>query len=247
MIRIPSVLQQFRALFRPGDCWLDADRVLIDGVSGKVSAVVDQIDPTHAVAQTTSSRQAPSPVAQGALNGARGLVPSPAAVYFSNRPASAWSWLHDGSPMTAVSVAQALDTDASRVLLCTSGSATTNRGLYFGVSTATQLVRVGNGSADALNASTPCPEGVTRVFWHRHNASQYAIGGTNLIPVSGAWSGAAAGDPSSTLALGARTVLTSGGWSGPIGAVYLFRRVLTDGELRVLGAYTRAKYGVTAQ
>lgn len=102
---LPVAPSPFRALFysAQGDWWFDASKVEESG--GRTTGLVDYIDPTHKLVQASTGKQCMPPSATGfgsalSLN----FVASASNTYRSNRPASAFSYLHAGGGQTTVIV-----------------------------------------------------------------------------------------------------------------------------------------------
>lgn len=94
-----SLEQQVKTICA-GKPFFKADNYTLDGVSGKVAAFVDLNDATHVLTQSTASNQCNIPAVSGSnvMNGAvvANFVQS-STKYRSNRAASAWDFLSDGS------------------------------------------------------------------------------------------------------------------------------------------------------
>lgn len=100
----------FRAAFQKdiggvagvSDSWFDASYYVVDGVSGKVSDLVDYIDPTHTFRQATSAVQPAVPASDVAFGGANVLVFANNEFFVSTRPASRKGLDADGLPVDVV-------------------------------------------------------------------------------------------------------------------------------------------------
>lgn len=99
----PTPAQLFRALFTGNSSWFDADSY-VDGGGGLCSGLVDHIDPTHLLANALGPSQCVLPTADALYAGKNSLRFTGAQYYVSNRPASAWRSLHDGTGSTHVFV-----------------------------------------------------------------------------------------------------------------------------------------------
>lgn len=73
-----------------------ADYYVVDGVTGKVAAFVDWNDPTHLLAQSTSSKQCELPVRHVDFNWQFCIALAAAQRYTSNRGATAHDYLQNG-------------------------------------------------------------------------------------------------------------------------------------------------------
>lgn len=243
----PTLFAQFKALFKSGDSWFDADRVLIDGGSGKVSTWIDYIDPTHTLVQTTSANQC-AVAADALLRGRKSLQFVGGQRYDSSRAASAWSYLHQAGH-TAVWVGVGSSVTTTRYMWSTQASAVTSSIGASLLHVAAELrVRVGAGSGVtpvSLNVASTLPAspaGLGSITRMRSDATwDVRFGGATIG--SGTATGLGAGSPGITLRVGA--VGGSGGFfSGNTRALYFFRRALSTYEQAVFTAFVRADCGV---
>lgn len=91
-----SLFDQVLALSR-GYPIFTADRYTVDGVSGKVAALVDWNDSTHLLQQGTSGNQVPVPSPNALLQNRTAFAFTGTCTYDSNRSSSAWQFMIDGS------------------------------------------------------------------------------------------------------------------------------------------------------
>jgi hypothetical protein len=96
---VPGVDAMFAGLLQlaAGRPVFTADYYILDPVSGKVLAFVDWNDPTHLLIQTNSAFQVRPPQPHADFKGRLAVTFNAAEYYVSNRAASAWYYLHDGS------------------------------------------------------------------------------------------------------------------------------------------------------
>lgn len=202
-----------------------------DGVTGKTGGFIDWNDATHQLVQATSANQCAFPAGEAAFGG----VPTAAFLgsqrYTSNRAASAWRYLHDGTGCTVYNVlfpTHAL-TDSVQVILCTASDYRAGTGTMIGFGAtggAAYIARFGSWSASTSVFGVDTTSGA---FYTGHayiqsysyvegGSPEFRLGypsgpeyGLPLVTASGSTAIApAAGDPSSTLVLGA----TPAGGSG---------------------------------
>lgn len=255
MISLPSITTQLRALFRVdaggADTWVDADRVVLDGTGTKTVSMVDYIDPTHVITQATTGLQTNTPVPWSAARNAQAFSLTGSQSYASNRSASAWTYLHNGSGMTTVCVAQQTTLSASPNLLDTLASLTTIgwRVRYRSATAQVSSTGVSNGAqgnvmAFADVAITGGPPDVHTVshgsarspnFLHRVNgvvARNVAYTNAGLLTSSA---------PTQTLTM--MGPAAGGGVIGWFACAMFWRRVLTASELGIVATYLSMKYG----
>ena len=134
-----------------------ADYYIIDPTSGKVLAFVDWNDPTHLLIQTTTALQVRPPAPSDRFNGRLAITNSLAAVqYTSNRAASAFRYLHDGTGCTVLHVfARSGSTSGFQALSATArnNAAVQGHNFYFnGGVTPAHLTR--NGATTVFSGSS---------------------------------------------------------------------------------------------
>ena len=86
-----------------------ADYYAVDGVSGKVASFIDWNDPTHTLAQASSSLQVAIPAAHADYGGKLCANFTGAEYYDSTRP-TGWAFTSNGTPNTFYWAATATDT-----------------------------------------------------------------------------------------------------------------------------------------
>lgn len=227
----------------------------LDGVSGKVSAILESIPtgtgiraayPSHSYAQATSANQVAVPTAQASLNNALAGNFNTAPYYVSTAPASAWIAPHNGAGFTAIWALDRLSVSGTQYPWATYGGAETGAAFYY--SGAGLGAAVYNGAALTLNA-TASDEATGATFHSALLASantpdMTARRRTASIATADASTGFAAGNPVHTMSLGA---FESG--ANPINAYMaewqFYDRALTSGELTIVHNYIAAKYGLS--
>lgn len=95
-----SVDEQFRSLFTSGSVWLDADSVTTSGAN--LSTVVDRMDAAHSLSVGAGTLAAPA--AHADYGGKACLSFTGTQHIVSNRAASAWNFLHNGTGVTLIHV-----------------------------------------------------------------------------------------------------------------------------------------------
>lgn len=239
---------QFLALFHSGAVRIDTDRYASSG--GNVTAFVDYADASHLFAVDAGTL--PVPTADAALAGAPSVTFSAHRIK-SSRAASAWKYLHDGSPCEVFEVAVPTSIAAGRrtwfATTSNTGGAGDTGAEIFTDGDAAWLVNVTSagttpilaivagqvaaGTAVTLNYSAGTTQAPDVVF--RRNSSTIASG-DYLAAVSAA-------DPTSSLCIGADSAgsqLAAMRWA----AFYAFPRILTAAERATVCQWIRARYGI---
>lgn len=252
MILVPTITEQWRALFRVdaggADTWVDADRVVLDGAGVNVVSLVDYIDSSHVFTQATSSAQNAAPVAWSSARNALAFQCAGAQSYASNRAASAWVYCHSGTGMTTISVSQQTTLSGSPNILDSLANLTTIgwRSRYRSATAGLHSTGISNGSqgnvlafADVTLSGGP-PDAIA--VYHGNS-----IGGLN-VRFNGAIRRGAGYASARTTANPTQTMtimgpLAGGGIIGWFAMAAFFRRVLTASELAIAAAYISAKYG----
>lgn len=160
----------FRAYLRiaNGKPVFTADYYAVDGVTGKVSALIDWNDPTHTLGQSTSASQCPLPSPSPKFAGRLALTAS-VHRYVSSRSSSAWRYLHDGTGCSVMHAVTAGPTTTFAGLSVTgrNNAAVTAHNFYYGASTSVlrpnMLTRNGSSTVAALATATPVIVGVP--YW----------------------------------------------------------------------------------
>jgi hypothetical protein len=231
-------------------CLFSGDSYSVDGVTAKVGALVDLLDPTHLAEQATSAAQCAVPTSDATLSGAQSLTFNNAQYYVSNRAASAFRYLHSGPCWSAaifVPTATGQRIIASTVRLSLISSQV---GWYMSRSSTAAEIRAGNGTGIAVNAGPAATfssnaryslgydylEGASPEYHTRQSGSALSDGSSGAAPVTT--------DPQSTLVIGA---------SAADFAVLLQARLAffmatpmqpTASQIATVSAYTVRKYGV---
>lgn len=247
-----SLASQFRALFREDgngkDSWFDA--ALNTPVAGKAYMFTDRIDASHCMLQALSSLQVATPTADAAMGDALTASFTSAPWYDSNRPSSAWRFIHDGTGMELW--LSALYTDANgRIGLATSAAQTIQQvglQLYYVANNAQMYLSNGLASylISALGWGYP-PSAPTFVSVSMSaTASPQARIETSLATNPGALSGSPTTEnPYGPLRLGAAAGVGSYAigmrWRG----LYTFRRVLSDAERTIVRQFVSADMGIS--
>jgi hypothetical protein len=249
---VAPLVAQFSAVKKvfAGGSIFTTDYYALDGVTGKVAAFIDFLDPTHTVAQGTSANQVPAPLADAGLNGQRSATWSATQFYTSTRAASSWRYTHDGTGCTVFSVFVPTSLASTSALVSTKSGAAT--GFVFYVSTSPSYsLNVFNTTNTVISPAGGTPvvgtpailsftysetDSPSKYFLRRGN-TQLAAGNSSFTPASG--------DPTSTLILGATP---GGGSPGRYrwACTFMVPRVITAAERATVHTYIQNKYGVAA-
>lgn len=227
-----------------------ADRYTVDGVTGKVAALVDHLDATHLAVQATSANQVAIPTADSTMRGAKSLDFAGGQYYVSNRAASAFKYLHTAYWAVAVLV----PTGTAERIVCSTirSGATTQIGSFFARSSIEFKVRSYDGSGVANNANVSVTQNSSTLYsmvvdyieaaspeWRmRQNGSSAGTGNSTRAPSSS--------DPESTLYIGAYNNAASP-LQGRLAFLALKQITAppTAAELSVVSSYLQTKYGVS--
>jgi len=237
----------FRALFQKNiggvsgtsDMWVDANLYSLDGVSGKVQSLVDYIDNTHGLNQSTAANQAAVPVTSASFNNQLTLTFTDSC-YQSNRSTALWTFLQNTSDIFMVF--RNTSYPATGVYL-----ETFNFGDGFNGATSTSatmgaaLYRSGATLSGAVTASA-VP--TTPLFYRcsiRPTTLQLKLTGQSQLSASPTGTATTAGK---SLCLGARAASVLP-WKAEFCALWIFRRGLSTAERTIMESYALAKYGVS--
>lgn len=249
----------FRALYRKdiggvsgvSDSWFDAGLTTVDGGSGKINALVDYVDTSHALTQGGSTQQCALPAADASMGGALTLTFAGGQYYDSNRAPSWWTFLHDGTGSTIRLVFTPTNVSATTIALATILG--TNSGMQFVLgNTGTVQVAIYNASAaiaapvtaasalsngTATYTSISYSESASPEYDLRMKSTSSATGSTTDAPLSTA--------PAFTFCLGTR-----GNRAVPlqarVRALYIHRRVLSSVEHLIEQQFTTSTTGIPA-
>lgn len=248
----------FRGLFQkdiggvPGvsDSRFDADYYAIDGGSGKVSDFIDYVDPTHTLHQGTGANQVAIPAAYGPMAGAFAASFLGSQFYDSNRAASAWPYLHNGSGCGLTSVLSPQSSDATfRVWLSTRTGTNVGFNAYRQGSTMTTVpLEVTNGSASISPASSILTAADAPTYWTATYSETVSPEFSYYLKSSSGGTGAStaapsASNPAATLRMGAQV----GGGSGFLAfwnTLISHRRVLSAAERTIEQQFILSTTGI---
>jgi hypothetical protein len=247
-----SVHQAFRSLFHytsagVSDFWFDCDRVVIG--SGNVTDFQDYIDPTHYASQATSGNQCSAPSALSTLKNNLVVTSTGTKFYQSNRASSAFTWMHNGTGCTLMSVFDPINA-VSATIVCNIFTLT-----GIGLSTRTRpagtnVVRAGisNNSFgnviahQDLSLTGSAPHCMT-VLHSTASSPDFSLRGNGSSVFTGDYlSTPTTSDSGTTLSLLGAT--TSGGLDGRFRGAWGWRRVLTAQELAIADQYMHMTMGV---
>lgn len=205
----------YRLSESPIGAWFEARKTT--SASGKCTALVDLLDSTHLLSQGTSSAQCDEAADDDTLAGSKSLTFTGSQYYVSNRPASAWKHLHDGTGFDAVFVfvPTTLNTGTyTFISTCQQSAFATQVGYWWGltvVSGLRQTLRVGAAnatrvidSADKTFGGQPEDPRICRVRYKEGASPEYVNGVGTITLQSGSSSIApSSSSPQYTLCLGA--------------------------------------------
>jgi hypothetical protein len=237
----------------------DATSYTVDGVSGKVASMVDRMDGSHSLVQATSGKQVVVPVADSVLSNRATFAFAGAQAYVSNRAASAWNYLHDGTGhWTAVvwALTSTASTQQSLWATYTDGQQAVERGAFCTPNVITniwQILRIAAANAtyvvnQASNATSWSVEtayststqylegGGTPEIKNRKNAADLYTGDSGRAPDTG--------DAAYSLVVGAGASQAFYWLRARIACMMFAPKIPTAAQLAVLSAYTTARYGV---
>jgi hypothetical protein len=245
----PSLFAQVLAL-AAGRPVFTADNYTVDGVTGEVANWIDHSDPTHLLEQSIDLRQVLVPAPHADFGGAAcaSFDAVHPGLYVSNRPASAFRFCHDGTGVSWYCTLTALEATwtASRFVWGTINGGGTNFALLLGGNAASGFrYEISNG---AVIYNPTAAAGTTPNYVSGHYALtetpdvlyQLRTATVNNSNVTGVPS---AGDPSSTLLLGANPGFGNLGrfrWRN-----LMFFPLLTAPQRAVVEAYIAADTGLT--
>lgn len=226
---------------------LSGDSYEVDGVSGKVSTLVDLLDGTHKPAQATSATQVAVPSASSALRGSLAFTFAGAQYYVSNRAANLFRFLQN--PVWAVAVIVPSATGERVVFSTIQPAATTQLGAYFArVSTEIKwrgyngsgIAMAGGGAVTQANGTAYCmsvdySEGSSPEHRTRQNGASVATSNSGGAPSTS--------DPQSTLYVGAYNTGASP-LQGDLGWLSISPKRPSAADYQNLSAYLYRKYGV---
>ncbi len=235
----------FLALFQVGDSWFDADNV--NTASGQTVEFIDVIDPTHFLTQATSSNRAASPATDALFAGANCvLFDGSNDYYLSNRPTSAWTYLHDGSGCTIFAVFEKVSAAAfSHVIWSTWTNTGTGGFWHYGPDGYWSVKTTGLGAiADTADPS------VGATYTEAQFASSLAP--TELRGRIKNGSAATSTPNGSLYATAPARSLTLGclfpganHYAGKFRALYCFKRILTTPERAIVQSKIQTQTGIT--
>ncbi len=242
----PSIDQTITAL--SPFAWLRADSYNVS--SGKVTAFVDKAQPGHVMQQSTPANQVATPAPNAALNGqlSAAFVTASATNYTSSLPASAWTFLHDGSGATVIFLWVPNTATQFQTCWATLAGTTTPGAMLENVSNASNGIGhfVGGSGVVAVNRSTAgsFTVGAATYFETSLSAAAWRTAQKGTQTGTGAPGTLSSAAPANTLALGRRANGTEAASIG-FGDLLIFNRVLTAPERATFAAYALARYGIS--
>lgn len=240
----------FRGLFREDaggkDSWFDASNTLLSG--GRVTSFVDVVDPTHELAQASSGNQVFTPTADASMAGALSatFVAANSNFYASNRAASAWRYLHNGTGQTTILVLVPSNLTGVQYFAGTNNDATNSAGFDIIRNTNQYLsraFRAAGGNVYSVTTGLVFTANVATFVGASLTSANYAVRVKSTTPSSGAPSTVDNTD-GLPMHLGARR---GAGLFADMRfrALYSWRRVLTAPELAIVYAHIQADTGIT--
>jgi hypothetical protein len=260
--RLDSLFQTVLSILSGGSVFT-ADKVTLDGTTGKMTSWVDWLDETHTLTQGTDALRSAAPGVDANLNGAKSVAFTGAQYYSSSRAASTWGYLHKGAGAFKL-IVWVPDTNGGSAALNTlfgtyrgqdSGTVSGINVLYT-TTTATGTLQVavarasGTRTIDQTALVTQFSQNVPatmRMDYLEGASPEYTIRKLGVSIASGA-SGAApsATDPQSTLVVGANPVSFDRKLTGRIAFMAFAPKVPTAGETQTIVDYIQQVYGVAA-
>lgn len=252
--RLPlTTAQRFASLFTANDSWFDADNVAVDG-SSRVTGWVDYMDPTHQLAQANTGLMSPTPTVDAALAGAKSTSFAGGKWYESNRAASAWKHLHDGTGSEWMMVY--VPSASNNTFLATCNAAGATVGYYVSATTGSSSnlassILNGSGSSTFVFGSCPVVNGTGTYLGVSVRTAQHLVTHRGTAAGSNTPAALSSADPLSTLRVGAGT--TGPGSAAGLNpadyrlhAVYVWKRVLTASERATVQSFVLSKTGIAA-
>lgn len=258
-----ALLAQVQAIYAIGSgSVFEADYYSADGGTGKVASFIDRNDAAHALAQAAGSEQVAIPTTEALVNGA--LVGSflGGQSYVSNRAASTFAYLHDGSgadltiglihrdantlanPNRLIGTRTTTTTPVGMSLEITSQNGVTEERVLTQVYAAATAVIANTGTAGLINKDVPT---YLQYKYKEGDSPEWAQYTKGTVSHSGASSSTPplGGAPQHTLRLGDTSVA---GRDATMDWFFLALRPspLTGAERLVVQAYLLLKYGITA-
>jgi hypothetical protein len=219
---------------------------------GNVVSWTDHADATHVITQPTAGLRVPIPTPDSALLGG-GSSAFSAHWYESNRAASAWKWLHDGSDCEVYVVFVPTTVAAGQRQICGTCRGDTlagDIGFEFQNNAATALCANINEAATPLilAVAAVAVAGTPFVYGFRGGTAQTPDGTfTNrsaTVTSANYGSAVSAANPTGTLRLGAAvdgSKLGAMRWA----ELLIFKRVLQSSERSTVMSYFQFEYGIT--
>jgi hypothetical protein len=218
---------------------------------GNVVSWVDYADASHVLTQPTAGLRVPVPTTSAALLGANAATFS-THWYESNRAASTWRFLHDGTGCEAYAVFVPTTVAAGQRVVWATNTNTAAPGdtgaELFWSATAAVFAIANNGAYPvAFSPAGSIAAGSARAISYQSGTVRTpdaAMSSATALLTQGDYGSAvAAGDPTSTLRLGADPAGARFGvmqWA----ELFTFQRVLQASERASLMSYFRFEYGI---
>jgi hypothetical protein len=241
-----GIEQMFSALFYGGATRIDTDLVTSSG--GNVNAFVDYADASHTF--PVDAGTLPVPTADATLNNALSATFSAHRIK-SSRAASAWRYMHDGTGCEAYIVLVPTDVTGARTLFASNPNTAVpgDTGAEVFTNGTSAVLGIANNGAypiafnigGAVAAGTPIVLGYQSATARTLDVAFYR--GTTQIANSDYLSAVAAGDPTSSLCIGAGTAGANFA-AMRLGAFYSFPRILSTVDRATLFTRIQSKYGI---
>lgn len=233
-----------------------ADYYAVDGGTGKVSGFIDWNDPSHVLQQFTPGNQVALPVARVALNNALAFDFANNQEYVSNRSASYFKFLHDGTGHFTLSVFEPRATSNSGTLWATytHNAEALHHGseLLYTPTINALLFKASRASATptfSVNPASPAAYGIgtsIRTEYSETTAPKYLIArNASVLASSSTTNVPSNSNPTFTLTIGRRPGVGDSQLNGYFALLMLTGTQSTAG-LAAISAYTTQKYGVAA-
>jgi hypothetical protein len=260
LAKLLGVAPAFASMFQqniggvPGksDVWLDASNYVLDGGTGKLRSLVDYIDATHIVTQASAGLQPAAPATTAAVaNAMTTLFASSQLV--SNRAASLWSFIHDGTGFDNICVVVPTVLSTGHIWATASaagilGGTAVGAALLPASDTSTYL-RASNGPTAIINnnGATLLAVGTgsyIETSYSETSSPEWTIWKKGTLVNSGSSAAApSASAPTTTLYVGTDGI---GAFPGDfrLRSSYWWRHVLSAAEKTVARAFVQADTGV---
>ena len=238
-------------VLQSGDVWFDATSYNASG--GLVTSFIDRNDPTHLMAAANSARRVAVPTNDSAL-ASQPSVTCATAQYLSNKPASYWTFTHNGTAAEWFFVFVTDSVTGERYLFDQAG---TNGAVYQGDASAFRNFGLNTNYEITAAATYQAGQSLGRI-WAEHGLTlgqgAYLNGtlqgshftlrrGATLLGDEYTWNA-----PGTQDAPGTMMFFDDGFgnyWIGRWACALFFRRILTNTERTTVRNYIQSAYGVS--